>query len=350
MAQRPLLTVLAVAAVIAVGAVLVAALGPGGGGKHLKTATAARGSVAPAASAPLRQRGIYNANVSPRAFSAAVADEITGPDGSRNQGSELQPLPVHDFDAPIRAYRHYAEGQARAMAAPAARLTAALRRGDRAGARTAWRAAYDRYLRLGAAYGALGDLDVAIDGGAGGLRGGVHDPRFTGLHRVEHELWSGTPTARIVRWSVRLARDVAKLPRALAVLDITPLDYATRAHEILEDAQRDQLSGRAARWSGAGVAATADGLAATDRVMATLSHTLAGRESVRQAVATGLGTLRRTLASVRAAHHGAYPALSRLSRTERARLNGALGTALETLALVPGALETARPPTVTPIP
>ena len=46
------------------------------------------------------------------------------------------------------------------------------------------------------------------------------------------------------------------LPRS----EIDPLDYAARAHEILEDAQRDLMSGIQVPWSGAGVLGTAAGV------------------------------------------------------------------------------------------
>jgi len=338
--------------VVAVAAIAVAAVAPwlSHGPAPVKASLGPK-SVAPAASAMRSQAKIYNSRISTKEFAAAVDDEVRDANGRViAQASELQPLSVATFRRPIRSYRHYAEGQAHAMATSVARLVSAVRGGDRAAARTAWRASYERYLLLGAAYGALGDLDVAIDGGPGGLPRGTEDPKFSGLHRVEHELWTGTPLPAIVPWARRLQRDVAKLPRALAVLDITPLDYATRAHEILEDAQRDQLSGRAARWSGAGVTATAAGLVATERVMATLSTTLAGRGSAQQTVATRLGELRRRLASLRRAHGGVYPTLHQLTPAQDARLDGSLGAALEALALVPGALETTRPTIPTPIP
>jgi high-affinity iron transporter len=336
--------------VIAVAAVLVAALAPSGDHRGRPAPRPAVARVAPAASAPVAAGGIYNTRAGAGAFSKANADEVDAGDGTRYQQSELQPLPASAFRAPVAEYRHYAIAQSRAMAAPVARLLAAVGRGDRAGAERDWSSAYGRYLLLGAAYGALGDLDVAIDGGAGGLKGGVEDLRFTGLHRVEHDLWSGVPTARIVPFARRLARDVARLPHALAVLEISPLDYATRAHEILEDAQRDQLSGRAAKWSGEGLRATAAGLQATDRVLKTLDPMLTGRASTQQDVATQMAVLRRALASVRRAHHGSYPTLAALTERQRARVNGALGTALEALSLVPGTLETTRIPTVKAIP
>ena len=51
-------------------------------------------------------------------------------------------------------------------------------------------------------------------------------------------------------------RLAAVLPHA----PLTPLEYATRAHEILEDAMRDLLSGTDVPWSGEGVLATDAGL------------------------------------------------------------------------------------------
>ena len=127
-------------------------------------------------------------------------------------------------------------------------------------ARRAWAGAYERYLRIGAAYGALGDLDAAI----------VDD-----RERLERGLWTGEPLSALRPAAARLARDVRELRRTVPKIEITPLDYAIRAHEILEDAQRDMLSGAAAPYSGAGVRATAASLAATEAVIDTLRPLLA---------------------------------------------------------------------------
>ncbi|MDQ6777837.1 MAG: hypothetical protein M3071_16860 [Actinomycetota bacterium] len=73
-------------------------------------------------------------------------------------------------------------------------------------------------------YGLFGTLDREIDGMPGSLPGGTASPAFR-------------------------------------------LEYATRAHEILEDAQRDLLTEMDVRWSGEGVLGTAAGLAATNEVV-----------------------------------------------------------------------------------
>ncbi len=244
---------------------------------------------------------IAGTHASAQEVADAAAQKPTGA-GPR---SELSPLPASAFDRPLARYRAYAGGQADAMQGAVARLASALRRGDRVAAQAAWLGAYDRYLRLGAAYGALGALDQAIDGTPGGLPGGVDDPRFSGLHRIEHGLWRDAPLATLAPWAARLTADVTRLRSVVRTVSITPLEYATRAHEILEDAQRDMLSGRAAPWSGAGVLATAASLAATEEVIGTLRPLLDGRGDALAPVQVEMARLAGALAAVRRAHGGA---------------------------------------------
>jgi len=209
-----------------------------------------------------------------------------------------------------------------------ATLRRALRRGDRAGARTAWLRAYTGYLLIGAAYGSLGALDAAIE---------------DDLHTIERGLWTGAPLASLP--VDRLSDRVARLGPRLVRMGITPLDYATRAHEILEDAQRDMLSDAVAPWSGAGVQATAASLDATEVVIGTLRPLLSGRGPLPQVESALLG-LRREMAALRRAHGGRLPSTHDLGQRERVRLNGRLGATLERLAAVPGALETRVPPAI----
>jgi high-affinity iron transporter len=241
---------------------------------------------------------------------------------------DLVPLKPAAFRRPIARYRVYAVGQARRLAGETRALRAAL--GDRAAARRDWLDAYGSYLRIGAAYGALGDLDAAI----------TRD-----LHAIERGLWRRAPGSSLEPAARRLQRAVARLPHALRTGAITPLDYATRAHEILEDDQRDQLSLAAPRWSGAGVLATAADLAATREVIGTLHSVLAARGDVLGQVRAQLADLGRVLARIRRAH-GGWPPTSGLTRVEHEQLTGMLGATLEALSNVPGALETALPPVI----
>jgi high-affinity iron transporter len=320
--------------------------GCGGDDGDSTTTRTTAGRVAPASSARPR---VAARIVGSRLSAQALADAETMKPTAAGPRSEFAPLSPRAFRAPVAHYRAYSRHTADAMAAPVAQLTAALRRGDRAAAQAAWGRAYDRYLLLGAAYGALGDLDTAIDGTPGGLARGVNDPHFSGLHRIEHGLWTGAPLTSLVPWSVTLGRDVHRLRHAVRTIQIDPLEYATRAHEILEDAQRDMLSDVSAPWSGAGVRATADGAAATHEVIATLVPLLSGRGDALAEVQYALAQLTDELAHLRRAHHGRWPTVRSLGRRQHELLDGRLGAVLEALSAVPGALETQLAPAIPPI-
>ena len=121
----------------------------------------------------------------------------------------------------------------------------ALEANDRAASQAAWRAAYTTYLKLGAVYlvGPVAALNQQIDGTASGLEGGVSNPRFTGLHRIEYGLWSGAAPSSLLATERGLEASVRRLHGVVPHVMILPLEYATRAHEILEDAQRDLRRG-----------------------------------------------------------------------------------------------------------
>jgi high-affinity iron transporter len=275
---------------------------------------------------------------------AAIAMERTKNPGP---GADLQPLHAENFTKPVAEYRVYSEGEAKAVQRQVAKLRGALVAGEVAAAKRDWLAAYDHYLRLGAAYGALGTLDEEIDGNPGRLPGGTGDPHFTGLHRIEMGLWEGEAPARLTGPAAYLAQRVDHLQGAVRRIAISPLVYATRAHEILEDAQRDMLSGVAAPWSGAGLRATADSLAATEFVVKTLKPLLNGRGGAIEPVENELARFRADLERVRREHGGGWPRLQALSQAQHERVDGGLGSLLQRLDDIPGALEVKRS---TPVP
>jgi high-affinity iron transporter len=218
-------------------------------------------------------------------------------------------------------------------------------------ARTAWARADSSWRRVGAAYGALGALGDAIDGAPGGFPLGARDPRWHGLQRIEHGLWAEHPEPRsLVPVAHRLRADVAHLRAVLPSSEITPLDYATRAHEILEDVQRDDFGATAPAPSDSGVRATADGIAATRVVLRTLTPILRARGDALAPSIAGLDRLGATIKAIRNAHRGAYPPVAALSRTEREHLLGELGATLEALRGIPDELETRLPPKLPKIP
>jgi iron uptake system EfeUOB component EfeO/EfeM len=317
---------------------VLTALGVGGGGSSSAAGNTPRTTAHP--------------NGAIQAYSEADAKR----NGAAGEGgappvSELVPISPAAFDRPIARYKAYSAAQLRIMLVYIAQLERALRANRLSAARRAWRGAYASWLHLGAVYGAFGALNDAIDGTPGGLPGGVGDPRFTGLHRLERGLWRGEAGAHEpLALAVRLGEDVRLLLGHLPSVRIAPLEYATRAHEILEDAQRDLLSGADVPWSDEGVLGTAAGLTATREVLATLQPLLDGREGTIETVEYTLNRFAAALATIRRDHGGRWPALHELSQRESELLNGTLGAALEALDGVPGTLETKIPPPIPSLP
>jgi hypothetical protein len=341
--RRSLLATVAIVGVIIVGSIVAL---QGGSSKARDAAAPASPAAEPAPLAHYLERA-------PHAASQIVVYGLQGgvQGAPTTPPPELVPIGASAFRRPIAQYLAYSGRRLTTVRGDIGRLRKSLSEGSRARAQSAWLAAYDDYLRLGAVYleGPLRTLDRAIDGTAGGLTGGTSSPRFSGLHRLEFGLWTGASLGSLEPWAAKLQTDVIELQRILPSVRIAPLDYATRAHEILEDAVRDLLSGTDVRWSGAGVLGTAAGVAATTEVLKTLAPLLGQREGVRTVVDVDLRGLRATLASIKRGHGGSFPTNAQLTQLESERLDAAVGQALEGLAQVPGALETvnaAQPPAI----
>jgi hypothetical protein len=338
-ARRTVVLVPAAVIMLLVGA----ALSPGG--EAHRSARFGVKSLAPRTGAanPLgvRLTKVYGSNVPARLYGTEIADlEDQGINTRGEMVSELSPLPASAFERPVAAYKAYAEHWTATAGRDAGVLRDALETGGRASAEGTWRATWSAYLHLGAVYGLFGALNQAIDGMPNGLLpGGRADPRFTGLHRIEMGLWDGAPPRSLAGFAAALGRDLKSLRTVLPSVAISPLEYATRAHEILEDAQRDLMSGTHVPWSGEGVLGTAAGVAATREVVHTLEPLLQGRENTQADVRDELLLLEAAIATVRRNHRG-WPTLAELTAHERELLDGTLAGALGALELLPGTLET----------
>jgi hypothetical protein len=306
---------------------------------------------------PLHITTVVGSNIPPKQYGSELSKQQgSATEDSATPGSTppppITPVSPSAFAGPTAAYRAYAERWAATLAAEVPHLRAVLASGDRAAAEQVWGVAFSDYLHLGAVYGLLpGTLDAQIDGLPHSLPGpGAPNLSFSGLHRIEMGLWTGAPVASLVPWATRLQTDVGTLQRVLPTVQIDPLTYATRAHEILEDAQRDFLSGTDVPWSGAGVLATAAGVTATDEVVSTLTPLLEARDGTLLDVNNWLDRLQNVLDQLHAAHGGSWPSLGQLTLRQREELDGTLAGALGPLSQIPGSLETTPTPVIPKIP
>ncbi|MEN3310065.1 MAG: high-affinity iron transporter [Micromonosporaceae bacterium] len=248
------------------------------------------------------------------------------------------PVSEKDLAAPVAAYQAYVAPKLADLLRQVGTLRGAVQAGDVATARSDWLAAQSTWEQVGAAYGSFEDLGDAIGGLPHGLPGGVTDADFTGLHRIEFGLWHNEKPASLLPVVDKLAADVTELRGKLPQLTIDPNDLSLRAHEILEDALRDHLTGSTDQGSGAAFAETYADLQGTRVVFEELAALVTARRPELPAQARDqMNTLEVALLANRT--DGRWLGLSAAPLANRQRVNGALGALLETLAAVPDLLE-----------
>ncbi len=227
--------------------------------------------------------------------------QVTGKT-ARSGPAAVKPVTVQQLTDPNQAYQAYAAADLRTLAGAVTAIAADLRRGDLAVARSDWLTAQLAWERVGASYDSFGDAGVAVDGLPDGLPDGVHDQDFTGLHRLEYGLWHGEGAASLLPVVTKLATDVATVQKNLTSDDIAgdPTNLPLRAHEILEDALRDHLSGIDDEGSGAGYPETYADLQVTQVVLGELSPLISARAPALTPTARSqLNTLQQALLETR---------------------------------------------------
>ncbi|WKU47585.1 EfeM/EfeO family lipoprotein [Streptomyces sp. VNUA116] len=278
-------------------------------------------------------------------------DPVTGPavripgrTAAGGAGPAAVPLTAHDLIPPTLDYQRWVTTRMTRLVSATDALRAAVRAGDVPAARTRWLTAHLAYARLGAAYDAFGDAGDAVDRTTAGLPRGLRDPGFTGFHRVEHGLWHHERPTTLLPAADRLARDVRALRTAWAGTRMDPADLGRRAHEILEDTLRAELTGRTDYGSGTGLATARAHVDATRAVLDRLRPFLRTRYPALPALDRRFGGLARTLDAHARAHHGGWTPPARLGRTERARIDAAVGDLTERLAAVAALCDVRRTP------
>jgi high-affinity iron transporter len=252
----------------------------------------------------------------------------------------VKPVTVQDLAGPNHAYQAYAAGVLARLARQVTVLEKDLRQRRPGRARTAWLAAQLDWERAGASYDSFGADGLAVDGLPDGLALGVRDPHFTGLHRLEYGLWHGQHPAVLLRASRQLARSVAAVRRHLTSGDLTgdPTNLPIRAHEILEDALRDHLSGIDNEGAGAAYPETYADVQVTRVVLGELAGLITARAPRLVPMARAqLATLQQALLATRSRGQWRAPAATPLVR--RQHVDAAIGALLQTLSAVPDLLE-----------
>jgi high-affinity iron transporter len=252
----------------------------------------------------------------------------------------VKPVTVSELAGPNKKYQAYAAGQLAALAQAVTRIEADLRGRNIAAAKTDWLTAQLDWERVGASYDSFGALGLAVDGLPNGIPGGVNAKNFSGLHRLEYGLWHGQSAATLLPVAERLASKVAIVQRNLTSDNLAgdPTNLPIRAHEILEDALRDHLSGIDNQGGNAAFAMTYADTQVASVVLGYLTPLLNARQPGLPAIAgNDLSNLQQALLATRV--DGQWESLDTASLTARENVDAAIDATLETLSAVPDLLE-----------
>ena len=214
----------------------------------------------------------FECHMSGKAVTTSATVQVTGK-ATQNVPAAVKPVTLADLTGPDKEYERYAAGQLRTLAGAITKIRTDLQQDRLNAARTDWLAAQLDWEKVGASYDSFGDDGTAVDGLPDGLVNGVNDKDFTGLHRLEYGLWHGQSAATLLPVVNVLARDVTTVQKNLTSGDLAgdPTNLPLRAHEILEDALRDHLSGIDDQGSGDAYAATYADLQVTRVVLGELA-------------------------------------------------------------------------------
>ncbi|GHG55724.1 hypothetical protein GCM10012320_27760 [Sinomonas cellulolyticus] len=240
----------------------------------------------------------------------------------------------------VSAYHAYVAERLGELRVHVTALKAQIGNADTDAARATWLSAQQTWQRVGAAYGSFGDLGNAIAPGSRGLEGGATSPDFAGLRRIEYGLWHGQTPGELMPVVGKLLTDLDALEAHLPETAVEPADMPLRLHEILEDSVRDHLSGLGDQGSGMALALTSADVDATQEVLGLLRGLLEGRRKGYPAAVDA--QLRQLSAAVDAARSpsGEWVPYRDVPLEQRQHVNGAIGRALESLALAPALFST----------
>lgn len=274
----------------------------------------------------------------PTTVSATV--QAIGPAGAGGSAPRpVQPVSVADLAPALNQYNAYVEGELSQLAGQVSRIRADLATGQLPAAQRDWLPAQLTWEQIGEEpYGSFGDFGVAIGAGPQGFPLGVNDPGFTGLRRLEYGLWHGQSAAELIPVADQLSANIAALTTQLPQVSADPTTLPIRAHEILEDALRDHLTGQSDQGAGAEYPQTYADTQATQVVLGELAGLINVRDpNLLPTANQQLDNLRQALLATQVG--GQWQALSTIPLAQRQRVNAATGAVLETLAAVPDLLE-----------
>jgi iron uptake system component EfeO len=144
------------------------------------------------------------------------------------------------------SYQRYVRSQTAALIDRTTEFVAAVKAGDAELAKRLYPVARTYWERIEPVAEIFGDLDPAIDGREDGLEPGQE---FTGYHKIEQDLWQKNDISRSGPVADRLLADVRKVVELADRTELSPVQLANGAKELLDEVATGKITGEEDRYS-----------------------------------------------------------------------------------------------------
>ena len=143
-------------------------------------------------------------------------------------------------------YSRYVQSQTVALTEKNDEFVAAILAGDIPGAKALFPIARTYWERIEPVAEIFGDLDPAIDGREGDQAEGEE---FTGWHRLEKDLWVTGDISQSGPIAEKLQSDVAEVVELANTTELSPIQLANGAKELLDEIANGKITGEEDRYS-----------------------------------------------------------------------------------------------------
>jgi iron uptake system component EfeO len=173
-------------------------------------------------------------------------------------------------------YHDYVVSQSAGLLAATRTFVRVLKRGDLAGAKSAFGPTRAYYERIEPVAESFGDLDPEIDARVNDV---PNVASWTGFHRIEQILWVGGTTDGTQPFASKLLGDVTTLHRKVQTLAFQPAQLANGAVELLNEVAASKITGEEDRYSHTDLADIAANVAGARKAYELLRPALVARSN-----------------------------------------------------------------------
>jgi iron uptake system component EfeO len=228
----------------------------------------------------------------------------------------------------VRDYREYVEDEADQLLAQTTAFANAIKAHDIGQAKKLYPVARTHWERIEPVAESFGDLDPKIDAREGDLEPGA---QWTGFHRIEKDLWVSGDISLTGPLADQLVVDVTSVVAQASTVQLSPVQLANGAKELLDEVATSKITGEEDRYSHTDMWDFAANVEGAKKVVEALRPVLAQREP---ALLADLDTRFAGVEALLAAHRvgDGYQLYTELARDQIKKLSDAINGLAEPLS------------------